>query len=108
MRFLKFFFVISFVFTGCVTEGNYFSSETDWIKTGVTQKSQVKEIVGEPHSVGVSDGTKTWTYGYYQYRLLGDSYTKELKFYWNPDGTLQRYNFRSSFPRDKKNATDSN
>ena len=50
--------------------------------------------------VGNSGGTPTWTYGYYRYKLVGVSSTKELKLYWNPDQTVRNFSFNSSFPED--------
>jgi hypothetical protein len=86
--------------TGCVTNGDDFPSDLTWIKEGVTKKSDVKSILGEPYSVGSSSGRPAWTYGYYRYKLIGKSTQKELKFYWNPDETVSSYSFTSSFPED--------
>ncbi len=87
--------------TSCVTAGNDFKSETSWLKEGHTKQEDVRMILGEPRSVGSSSGRTTWTYGFYRYFLVGDSYTKELKIYWKPDGTISSYSFTSSFPDDK-------
>lgn len=91
---------LGFGSTGCVTNGDEFRSETSWIKEGVTKQSDVKMLMGEPYSVGNSSGKPTWTYGYYRYRLFGKSHQKEMKFYWNPDGTVSHYSYTSSFPGD--------
>lgn len=85
---------------GCVTNGDDFPSELNWIKEGVTKKSDVKTLLGEPYSVGSYSGKPSWTYGYYYYKLVGKSNQKELKFYWNPDDTVASYSFTSSFPDD--------
>ena len=88
--------------SGCVTQGKYFPSETEWVKASQTQQKDVRQLLGDPHFVGSSGGTPTWTYGYYKYRLIGQSSTKELKLYWNPDNTIRNYSFTSSFPEDTR------
>lgn len=85
---------------GCVTNGDDFKSETNWIKENQTKQADVRMLLGEPYSVGNSVGKPTWTYGYYRYKLIGKSHQKELKIYWNPDGTVSHYSFNSSFPDD--------
>ena len=92
--------VITAAMTGCVTVGKDFKSDMTWIKEGHTKQADVSMILGEPRSVGNASGAPTWTYGYYKYKLFGDSCTKELKFYWKKDGTVDQYSFSSSFPDD--------
>jgi outer membrane protein assembly factor BamE (lipoprotein component of BamABCDE complex) len=86
--------------SACVTSGKYFASDTGWIKANKTRQDDVRGLLGAPFMVGNSGGSPTWTYGFYRYKLLGDSFTKELKFYWNADRTVQSYAFNSSFPDD--------
>jgi hypothetical protein len=87
---------------GCVTNGENFPSSLEWLKTDVTKKPDVRQILGDPYSVGNSSGRVTWTYGFYRYKLIGDSYTKELKIYWNDNGSVSSFSFNSSFPEDKR------
>lgn len=89
----------------CVTRGKDFPSEVAWIKMNSTKQQDVSQLLGQPYQVGNASGTSTWTYGYYKFRLIGDSNTKELKFWWNPDKTVKYYSFSSSFPMDKGKAT---
>lgn len=91
---------------GCVTEGKDFKSDVTWIKDGQTKNNDVKMVLGAPHSVGNSGGKETWTYGFYRYKLIGKSLQKELKFYWNPDGTVSSFSFNSSFPEDTGRSTN--
>lgn len=86
---------------GCVTAGKDFNSETAWLKEGHTKQEDVRMVLGDPRSVGNALGKPTWTYGYYRYNLIGESDSKELKLYWNPNGTLSHYSFNSSFAEDK-------
>ena len=92
---------IAVIQLSCVTRGNNFSSSTNWIEANKTTRNQMAQTLGEPFMVGKSSGASTWTYGYYQHKLFGSSTTKELKVYWNSDGTVQNYSFNSSFPEDK-------
>lgn len=88
--------------TGCVTNGDNFRSDTSWVKENQTKQADVRMLLGEPYSVGNAGGKPTWTYGFYRYKLFGKSFQKELKLYWNPDGTVDNYSFNSSFPDDTK------
>jgi outer membrane protein assembly factor BamE (lipoprotein component of BamABCDE complex) len=90
---------------GCVTEGRDFQNNFAWIKKGTTKQEDVRMVMGAPHRVGNTSGTPTWTYGYYRYKLIGKSLTKEIKFYWNADNTVQSYAFNSSFPDDMRTTT---
>ena len=84
--------VLAFVLTSCVTQGH----------NGATTKIEVDRILGKPFSVGHASGKPTWTYGYYQYKVFGASYTKELKLYWDENNTVSNFSFTSSFPDDIK------
>lgn len=93
---------LSFVLVGCVTRGKNFNSNTSWLDSNKPNATQVETIMGPPFKVGSSNGTKTWTYGYYRHQLFGESLIKELKLYWNQDSSLKSYSFSSSFPEDIK------
>ncbi len=88
--------------TACVTRGKDFSSDLGWIKKNQTSQGDVQKYLGAPTSVGNSGGIATWTYGFYNYRLFGESTTKELKFYWNNEFKVQDYSFNSSLPEDRR------
>ncbi len=87
--------------TACVTRGRDFSTDLSWVKKGQTTQTDVTRLLGEPTAIGNTGGVPTWTYGFYDYRLFGDSDTKELKFYWTGD-KVQDFSFNSSFPQDRK------
>ena len=57
-------------------------------------------VLGEPYSVGNSNGVPFWSYLYLDYKLGRGTYQKELKLYWTGDGVVKRYQFSSSFPDD--------
>jgi hypothetical protein len=92
--------VLSLGLSHCATSGREFPSKFDWIQKGKTRQQDAKLVLGDPQFVGSSDGQPSWTYGFYKYRLLGQSTTKELKLYWSPDKTVQTWSFNSSFPED--------
>jgi hypothetical protein len=103
---LKSFFLILpliFISAGCLTLGDDFKSSTNWIEVDRTSKGSTQKLLGEPYSAGWTSDGETWTYGHYVFRLIGARRYKykELKFYWNPDGTVKSYSFNSSFPADK-------
>ncbi len=101
MRFTLFSTLLAAVlFSLCATSGKEFPSRFDWIQKGKTRQADAKLVLGEPQFVGSNDGTPSWTYGFYRYRLFGQSHTKELKLYWNDDRTVQTWSFNSSFPED--------
>ena len=81
--------------SGCVTNGAYFPSDLSWIQLNKTNQNDVRKLLGEPHSAGSSSGAPTWIYGYYKYKLIGTSATKELKFFWNDDKTVKTYSLTS-------------
>ena len=88
--------------TSCVTRGSGFSSDYSWIKKGQTSQQEVSRRLGDPFLVGYSSGRPTWTYGFYKYRLVGESHTKELTFYWDKAGMVDNFVFKSSFPEDRQ------
>ena len=90
------------LFFGCATRGKDFPSDVSWVKNGVTSKTDAKQLLGPPFQVGFASGYPTWTYGYYRYRLFGNSHTKEMKFYWDKTGRVHNMSFTSSFPADVK------
>jgi len=92
---------IIFSATACVTRGKEFPSQTQWIKVNNTNREDVKRLLGEPVFVGRTQDGETWTYSLHKHKLVGDSKSKELKFYWNANGTVQSFSFNSSFPEDK-------
>ncbi|MGE0172972.1 MAG: hypothetical protein AB7T49_09310 [Oligoflexales bacterium] len=98
-------FLGAVLLVGCVTRGRDFPSDLNWIKVKQTSQSDVASTMGEPYEVGSSSGTPTWTYGYYKFQLFGESYTKELKFYWDPESKIRDYSFTSSFPKDRQRST---
>ena len=88
----------------CVTKGRNFPADLNWIKKEKTSQKDVQMVLGTPFMVGSSSGVQTWSYGLYHYRIVGRSYVKELKLFWNDDKTVREYSFQSSFPADLERA----
>ena len=93
-----------FILSSCVTKGRHFPSDLSWITKEVTKKDDVLLLLGRPFMVGSAGGIMTWSYGRYNYSLVGSDYIKELKIYWNDDDTVRDYSFQSSFPSDMRKA----
>lgn len=96
----------TFLVSACVTRGKDFSSDLSWIRKNQTTQAEVQRLLGAPTAVGNSGGTPTWTYGFYNYRLFGESATKELKLYWTPDYKVSDFSFNSSMAEDKRRYTE--
>lgn len=91
------------ILSGCATVGKDFDSTSlSWLKAGETAKKDVLEKLGDPFRVGMDSGDKTWTYGYYKYRLIGDSATKDLVIRYSADGKVKSYTLNTSFPDEKE------
>lgn len=88
----------------CVTKGRNFPADLSWVKKEETTQQDVLMVLGTPFMVGNSSGVQTWSYGLYHYRIVGRSYVKELKLFWNNDKTVREYSFQSSFPDDLERA----
>lgn len=87
--------------SGCVSRGENFESNTQWIKLDQTSQVDVSLKLGRPFIVGNSSGVPTWTYGFYRHSLFGSSLIKELKFYFDKSKKVSRFTFSSSFPEDR-------
>jgi hypothetical protein len=92
---------------GCIHVGRQFDSDNlSWIAKNQTTKIDMSARLGEPFRAGIDQGMLTWTYGYYDYRLIGQTYTKDLVVYFNPDGTVHSYTFSTSFPDEREQWRD--
>jgi len=93
----------SALLAGCATVGRDFdATKLSWLKAGETGKKDVLKELGDPLRVGVDAGDQTWTYGYYQYRVFGDSTTKDLVLRFSPDNKVKSFTLNTSFPEEKE------
>jgi hypothetical protein len=104
MRPITFFLLglLILVLSACVTAGqNFRSDDLSWIVVNKTSQAEIQRTLGEPFRVGVDAGSLTWTYGYYRYRLFGETRTKDLVIEFNREGKVSSYTFNTSFPEEK-------
>ncbi len=88
---------------GCATIGRDFDSASlSWLKAGETTRADIQGRLGDPFRVGSDSGDPTWTYGYYKYRLIGDSATKDLVIRFAADGKVKSYTLNTSFPEERE------
>ena len=93
--------LFALLLTGCATVGhNFDSTSLSWLKTDATRR-EVLGRLGPPLRVGSDAGVPTWTYGYYQYRVFGDSNNKDLIVRFTPDGHVKSYTLNTTFPSEK-------
>jgi hypothetical protein len=50
----------------------------------------------------MENGEKTWTYGFYKYRPIGEDSTKDLFIKFSDDGTVSSYSFNTTEQEKKK------
>ena len=86
---------------GCLTVGNEFSSQVNWISTGHTTRPELEKKIGQPFRVGYDSGLLTYTYGFYRYSVFRPTRTKDLVIRFKSDGTVESYSFGSSFDEDR-------
>jgi len=95
--------LISVLTAGCATVGRDFNSTgLSWIFAGQTGKGEILEKLGEPFRVGIDSGDPTWTYGYYRYRVFGESLTKDLVIRFDPEGKVRSFTLNTNFPGEKE------
>jgi len=100
---LFFCLIMIFFISACATIGSDFPSEkVPLIKTGTTTKTQIEEMFGKPWRTGMENGEKTWTYGFYKYRPIGEDSTKDLFIKFSDDGTVSSYSFNTTEQEKKK------
>lgn len=94
--------MIVVLMAGCATVGkNFSSSAAERIEINKTTVDDLLNMLGEPWRTGLESGKKTWTYGYYKYRLIGQADTKDLVITFNNDGTVASYTFNTTEKPDR-------
>lgn len=90
---------MALVFTGlsCARVGKDFP--TDPVKTitiGQTTKADIRNLFGEPWRTGIENGQRTWTYGYYRYKLFGTTVTRDLLVRFDDRDRVASYTYSTS------------
>lgn len=87
--------------SGCATVGNEFpAGRVAEIKLGKTTINEVQAMFGPPWRVGNENGMKTWSYGRYLYRLIGDPSTQDLIIRFDNSGIVRSFNFNTTTNRN--------
>jgi len=81
----------------CATVGKDFPTDpVTLIKMGETTKTDIRRMFGEPWRTGIENGQKTWTFGYYKYRLFGETVTRDLVVRFDDRDRVASYTFSTS------------
>ena len=90
---------IFLISNGCGTVGKSFNtSKVESIVNGITTRSDIKKMFGEPFKVGVQNGQSIWVYEDHHYSIIHEDTSKDLIIIFSPDGIVQSYQFMSSKP----------
>jgi len=85
----------------CMTVGEDFAvGKVSHIEIGRTTQADLTRMLGEPWRVGLEDGQRTWTWGYYKYNLFGASQTRDLVVRFDDKGVVRSFTFNSTWPED--------
>ncbi|MCD6308468.1 MAG: outer membrane protein assembly factor BamE [Candidatus Latescibacteria bacterium] len=92
-----------FIAASCARVGrNFPTGPVAKVKIGATTQADVRRMFGEPWRIGVDNGKKTWTYGYYRYSLFGETVTRDLVVTFRDDGVVDSYSFNTSEVDDER------
>ena len=84
---------------GCGTVGKSFNtSKVESIVNGVTTRSDIKKMFGEPFKIGIQNGQPIWVYEEHHYSIIREETSKDLIIIFSQDGIVQSYQFMSSKP----------
>ena len=82
---------------GCATVGKDFATDkVDQINIGLTTRSDIQEMFGEPWRTGIEDGRPTWSYGKYRWSAFSDAETTDLVVRFNDDGSVSSYVYNTT------------
>jgi hypothetical protein len=85
---------------GCARVGYDFdSTKVQKIIIDTTTQDDIVNMFGKPWRIGLENGVKTWTYGRYTYKLIGDTDTKDLVIKFTKDDKVKSYTFNKTVER---------
>ena len=97
------------VLVSCATVGKHFVFDgPQSIQIGKTTSAEILKKYGEPFRVGYESGNLRWTYGYYLYRSIGESETKDLVITFDAKGVVTSYDYSTSMKDEKAAILNSN
>ena len=92
-------FGVLLLFSGCGTTGKDFDdSRIQKIVNGISNKNEIKVLLGEPFKIGVQNGFETWTYEYNEYNMIGPSRSKDAIIVFTPDGIVKSHQYMVNEP----------
>ena len=90
---------IVLISNGCGTVGKSFNtSKIESIVNGITTRSDIKKMFGEPFKIGIQNSQPIWVYEDHHYSIISNDTSKDLIIIFSPDGTVQSHQFMSSKP----------
>ena len=101
MNYIGIFIVVGIVLisNGCGTVGKTFNtSKVESIVKGITTQSDIKKMFGKPFKIGIQNGQPIWVYEDNNYTIISKNTSKDLIIIFNPNGTVQSYQFMFSKP----------
>ena len=90
---------IVLISSGCGTVGKSFNtSKVKSIANGITTRSDIKKLFGEPFKIGIQNSQPIWIYEDHRYSIIHKETSKDLIIIFSPDGIVQSHQFMSSKP----------
>ena len=90
---------IILISNGCGTVGKSFNtSKIESIVNGITTRSDIKKMFGEPFKKGIQNGQPIWVYEDHYYSIISNDLSKDLIIIFGPNGVVQSHQFMSSKP----------
>ena len=91
------FMLLILTIISCATVGRDFPVDAvSKIQIEKTTKADISRLFGAPWRTGIEDGNRTWTYGYYRYKVFGESVTRDLVVRFDENGKVVSYSFNTS------------
>ena len=88
---------IILISNGCGASGKSFNtSKVESIVNGITTRSDIEKMFGEPFKTGIQNGQPIWVYEDHYYSIIRGETSKDLIIIFSPDGIVQSYQFMSS------------
>ena len=90
---------IVLISNGCGTAGKSFNiSKVESIVNGITTRSDIKKMFGEPFKIGIQNGQPIWVYEDHRYSIISNDSSKDLIIIFGPNGVVQSQQFMSNKP----------
>ena len=90
---------IILISNGCGASGKSFNtSKVESIVNGITTRSDIEKMLGEPFKTGIQNGQPIWVYEDNHYSIIREETSKDLMIIFSLDGKVQSHQFMSSKP----------